>query len=86
MSGADDIGPPSKRQAVNGSSKHSKDDSDMKEEAWIEVCCHLPLRPDIPRLHVFASIVTAKHVSIAHCCHLWHDNAVMTARHFRFLS
>ncbi|KAK8114861.1 hypothetical protein PG999_006930 [Apiospora kogelbergensis] len=36
MSGADDIGPPSKRQAVNGSSKHSKDDSDMKEEAWIE--------------------------------------------------
>ncbi|KAK7952573.1 uncharacterized protein PG986_008301 [Apiospora aurea] len=36
MSGTDDIGPPSKRQAVNGSSKHSKDDSDMKEEAWIE--------------------------------------------------
>ncbi|KAK6843690.1 E3 ubiquitin-protein ligase BRE1 [Apiospora arundinis] len=36
MSGADDIGPPTKRQAVNGSSKHAKDDSDMKEEAWIE--------------------------------------------------
>ncbi|KAI2468554.1 hypothetical protein F4781DRAFT_263725 [Annulohypoxylon bovei var. microspora] len=31
----DDIAPPSKRQAVNGSSK-SKDDTDMKDEAWIE--------------------------------------------------
>ncbi|KAG4219298.1 hypothetical protein PC116_g32222, partial [Phytophthora cactorum] len=36
MSSADDIAPPSKRQAVNGSSK-SKDDADAKDEAWIEV-------------------------------------------------
>ncbi|KAI1085646.1 E3 ubiquitin-protein ligase BRE1 [Whalleya microplaca] len=31
----DDIAPPSKRQAVNGSSK-SKEDAEMKEENWIE--------------------------------------------------
>lgn len=37
LGGADDIAPPSKRQAVNGGSKSSKDDSgDMKDEAWIE--------------------------------------------------
>ncbi|KAI1463333.1 uncharacterized protein F4812DRAFT_251832 [Daldinia caldariorum] len=36
LSSADDIAPPSKRQAVNGSSK-SKDDADAKDEAWIEV-------------------------------------------------
>ncbi|XXH04849.1 hypothetical protein Hte_011271 [Hypoxylon texense] len=35
ISSTDDIAPPSKRQAVNGGSK-SKDDSDIKEEAWIE--------------------------------------------------
>ncbi|KAI0480294.1 hypothetical protein GGR56DRAFT_264358 [Xylariaceae sp. FL0804] len=35
ISSADDIAPPSKRQAVNGSSK-SKDDSDIKDETWIE--------------------------------------------------
>ncbi|KAI4870940.1 E3 ubiquitin-protein ligase BRE1 [Hypoxylon rubiginosum] len=35
ISSTDDIAPPSKRQAVNGGSK-SKDDSDVKEEAWIE--------------------------------------------------
>lgn len=32
----DDCGPPSKRQAVNGSSKSKDDSGDMKEEAWIE--------------------------------------------------
>ncbi|KAI1375885.1 E3 ubiquitin-protein ligase BRE1 [Hypoxylon crocopeplum] len=35
ISSADDIAPPSKRQAVNGGSK-SKDDNDVKDEAWIE--------------------------------------------------
>ncbi|KAF3065303.1 E3 ubiquitin-protein ligase BRE1 [Daldinia childiae] len=35
MSSADDMAPPSKRQAVNGGSK-SKDDTDAKDEAWIE--------------------------------------------------
>ncbi|KAI2615475.1 E3 ubiquitin-protein ligase BRE1 [Hypoxylon sp. NC1633] len=35
ISNADDIAPPSKRQAVNGGSK-SKDDTDVKDEAWIE--------------------------------------------------
>jgi hypothetical protein len=33
----DDCAPPSKRQAVNGSSKSKDDSGDMKEEAWIEV-------------------------------------------------
>jgi len=32
----DDGAPPSKRQAVNGSSKSKDDSGDMKEEAWIE--------------------------------------------------
>ncbi|SPQ22857.1 ff96bd12-e653-4ba3-9f67-4f6ce5d688eb [Thermothielavioides terrestris] len=32
----DDCAPPSKRQAVNGSSKSKDDSGDMKEEAWIE--------------------------------------------------
>ncbi|KAK4192068.1 BRE1 E3 ubiquitin ligase-domain-containing protein [Podospora australis] len=32
----DEGGPPSKRQAVNGSSKSKDDSGDMKEEAWIE--------------------------------------------------
>ncbi|KAK4239874.1 BRE1 E3 ubiquitin ligase-domain-containing protein [Achaetomium macrosporum] len=32
----DDGAPPSKRQAVNGSSKLKEDSGDMKEEAWIE--------------------------------------------------
>jgi hypothetical protein len=35
----DDCAPPSKRQAVNGSSKSKDDSGDMKEEAWIEVSC-----------------------------------------------
>jgi hypothetical protein len=36
-SAVDDYAPPSKRQAVNGSSKSKDDSGDMKEEAWIEV-------------------------------------------------
>ncbi|KAG7290853.1 E3 ubiquitin- protein ligase upl1 [Staphylotrichum longicolle] len=32
----DDCAPPTKRQAVNGSSKSKDDSGDMKEEAWIE--------------------------------------------------
>jgi E3 ubiquitin-protein ligase BRE1 len=36
-SAVDDYAPPSKRQAVNGSSKSNDDSGDMKEEAWIEV-------------------------------------------------
>ncbi|KAL2270310.1 hypothetical protein VTJ83DRAFT_2494 [Remersonia thermophila] len=32
----DDAAPPSKRQAVNGSSRSKDDSADMKEEAWIE--------------------------------------------------
>ncbi|KAL7626758.1 E3 ubiquitin-protein ligase bre1 [Parahypoxylon ruwenzoriense] len=35
ISNADDMAPPSKRQAVNGGGK-SKDDADGKDEAWIE--------------------------------------------------
>ncbi|KAH9900394.1 E3 ubiquitin-protein ligase BRE1 [Xylariomycetidae sp. FL2044] len=35
LSNSDDIAPPSKRQAVNGAGK-SKDDGDVKDEAWIE--------------------------------------------------
>lgn len=35
----DDCAPPTKRQAVNGSSKSKDDSGDMKEEAWIEVSC-----------------------------------------------
>ncbi|KAK3333143.1 BRE1 E3 ubiquitin ligase-domain-containing protein [Cercophora scortea] len=35
-SAVDDVAPPSKRQAVNGSSKARDDSGDMKEEAWIE--------------------------------------------------
>ncbi|KAI1144183.1 E3 ubiquitin-protein ligase BRE1 [Hypoxylon sp. FL0543] len=35
ISSTDEIAPPSKRQAVNGGSK-SKDDTDAKEETWIE--------------------------------------------------
>ncbi|KAL2133878.1 hypothetical protein VTI74DRAFT_1494 [Chaetomium olivicolor] len=35
-SAVDDGAPPSKRQAVNGSSKSKDDSGDMKEEAWIE--------------------------------------------------
>jgi len=33
----DDGAPPSKRQAVNGSSKSKDDAGDSKEESWIEV-------------------------------------------------
>lgn len=40
----DDGAPPSKRQAVNGSSKSKDDSGDAKEEAWIEVS----LSHDIP--------------------------------------
>ncbi|KAJ3562713.1 hypothetical protein NPX13_g8464 [Xylaria arbuscula] len=35
VNSTDDIAPPSKRQAVNGSSK-AKDDADTKDEAWVE--------------------------------------------------
>ena len=37
LSGADDIAPPSKRQAVNGAAAKASKDDDTKEEAWIEV-------------------------------------------------
>ncbi len=38
ITSADDLAPPSKRQAVNGGSGKSKDDgADNREEAWIEV-------------------------------------------------
>lgn len=33
---ADDVAPPSKRQAVNGTSKSKDDSNDSREEAWIE--------------------------------------------------
>lgn len=36
-SAVDEVAPPSKRQAVNGSSKSKDDSGDMREEAWIEV-------------------------------------------------
>jgi len=36
VNGTDDIAPPSKRQAINGSGK-SKEDNDAKDEAWVEV-------------------------------------------------
>ncbi|KAI0128532.1 E3 ubiquitin-protein ligase BRE1 [Xylariales sp. AK1849] len=36
LANSDDIAPPSKRRDVNGGSKSAKDDSDMKEETWIE--------------------------------------------------
>ncbi|CAJ2507028.1 Uu.00g082140.m01.CDS01 [Anthostomella pinea] len=35
LSSTDDIAPPTKRQAINGGSK-SKDDTEMKDEAWVE--------------------------------------------------
>ncbi|KAL2258606.1 hypothetical protein VTK26DRAFT_8024 [Humicola hyalothermophila] len=35
-SAVDDSAPPTKRQAVNGSSKSKDDSADMREEAWIE--------------------------------------------------
>ncbi|KAI1641046.1 hypothetical protein F4809DRAFT_296452 [Biscogniauxia mediterranea] len=35
LTSADEIAPPSKRHAVNGSSK-SRDDADVKDEAWVE--------------------------------------------------
>lgn len=37
LSGAEDIAPPSKRQAVNGAAAKASKDDDTKEEAWIEV-------------------------------------------------
>jgi hypothetical protein len=45
----DDYAPPSKRQAVNGSSKSKDDSGDMKEEAWIEVSVTRPslCRPSV---------------------------------------
>lgn len=36
INGPDDLAPPSKRQAVNGSGKSRDDGVDMKDEAWIE--------------------------------------------------
>lgn len=36
ISGAEDLAPPSKRVAINGS-KAKDDNTDMKEETWIEV-------------------------------------------------
>jgi E3 ubiquitin-protein ligase BRE1 len=36
VNSTDDIAPPSKRQAVNGSSK-AKEDAEAKDEAWVEV-------------------------------------------------
>ncbi|KAI0017323.1 E3 ubiquitin-protein ligase BRE1 [Xylariomycetidae sp. FL0641] len=35
LGGADDLAPPSKRQAINGGAK-VKDDPDMRDEAWVE--------------------------------------------------
>ncbi|KAK4115052.1 hypothetical protein N656DRAFT_776117 [Canariomyces notabilis] len=38
----DDGAPPSKRQAVNGTTKSKDDPGDMREEAWIEHARLLP--------------------------------------------
>jgi E3 ubiquitin-protein ligase BRE1 len=37
ITSADDLAPPSKRQAVNGGNKTRDDNTDSREEAWIEV-------------------------------------------------
>lgn len=63
---ADDLAPPSKRQAVNGGGKSKDDSGDTKEEAWIDVSLfrvaalttHIPHRhttmdPAAPASHVF---------------------------------
>ncbi|KAL0472965.1 hypothetical protein QR685DRAFT_157705 [Neurospora intermedia] len=51
---ADDVAPPSKRQAVNGTSKSKDDSNDSREEAWIEdslfiMQCLDPAYSQIPR-------------------------------------
>ena len=45
MSGSDELAPPSKRVAVNGS-KAKDDSSEMKEEGWVEV--------RVARIHLIA--------------------------------
>lgn len=45
VNSADEIAPPSKRQAVNGGSK-TKEDADAKDEAWVEVSS--ALTADVP--------------------------------------
>jgi hypothetical protein len=72
ISSADDIGPPSKRQAVNGGSKSSKDDGDTKDEAWIEVSLDISPTPASSRgfiiqAHPMAS-AHRKGVSMFPCC------------------
>ncbi|KAJ4317134.1 E3 ubiquitin-protein ligase bre1 [Fusarium piperis] len=52
ISSADDLAPPSKRVAVNGSK--AKDDSlEMKEESWIET---LERPPRLPARNIFSSL------------------------------
>jgi hypothetical protein len=46
VNGTDDIAPPSKRQAINGSGK-SKEDNDAKDEAWVEVSFRSLQHPNI---------------------------------------
>ncbi|KAI0377830.1 hypothetical protein F5Y04DRAFT_263352 [Hypomontagnella monticulosa] len=60
ISSTDDIAPPSKRQAVNGSSK-SKDDTDVKEEAWIEVSVIVTTYS--PRINVIGRTVVSNALS-----------------------
>lgn len=67
---ADELAPPSKRIAVNGSK--AKDDAlDMKEESWVEVCalgpvfsslCHTAPQPSMP-LRTSRIFFTHQHVS-----------------------
>lgn len=85
----DDCAPPSKRQAVNGSSKSKDDSGDMKEEAWIEVSCVTRPSRSRPRVihhhhhhhHHHPAILPRGHrmpqPSRLHSCHgREHQNAV----------